>query len=144
MKYIFTFPLLIFIVFTSYAQNQAETKEAKGPSFLPKNEADDYIVLEVSRQSNAINLQWKSKENTKGKTFHLLKGTINDERQIRWEILAAFEATKRKQKFEYVDKNPNLGEVYYRLRISEDREKVQYTRYYLISNGKKGRISDPL
>ena len=109
-------------------QTQAET-----PKFLPKNTAHQYVDFEYKKTHEAVELKWQLNKSFESKTIHLLKGVMNDHYQIRWQIIEEYGPLEGKQKkISYTDEEVQSNTTYYRLRISEDGDMVEYTDFYQI------------
>lgn len=116
-------------------QRANSKKEVAAPKFLPKNTMDAFVDFNYKISGSAVDLKWQFNKNMDKKTVHLLKGVMNEDHQIKWEIVEEYGPLSiDKIKFKYKDKATNDNQTtYYRLRISEDGDRVEYTGYYKIS-----------
>lgn len=127
--FFFVFISLVFIVHSGVSQQYAQKKSniVDGPKYLPKNEAEGFLEFEVKQLGKKVELKWTSDENLAEKKIHILKGKIDKNKQISWEILAALETERgQKRKFTYIDALEKQ-KVYYRLMVSDVYEVIQYT-----------------
>lgn len=111
----------------SFSRNTGES-----PKFVPKYAADKYMKVKVKQNKQGVLLKWQFTEEFDNKTVHILKGVVGENEQIQWKIIEQYELLNTGQKFDYLDENSSFEKAYYRLRISEDGDQVEYTSYYLI------------
>ena len=140
---------LIFIPFISNAQlaylnngteNESKSaapkakKEVAAPKFLPKNTADAFVDFDYKKSKGSIDLKWKFNKSFDNKTVHFISlGCPNDEHFIKWEIVKEFGPLQEDElKFKFKDKKVPDSPTYYRLRVSEDGDMVEYTNFYSI------------
>ncbi|MGK7397022.1 MAG: hypothetical protein ACNS62_20770 [Candidatus Cyclobacteriaceae bacterium M3_2C_046] len=123
--------LSVMALFINQVPAHTMTRGGDQPAFVPEYKADDYLKVDLKQKDGEIYLVWKSKVDCSEKTFHVLKGVINQDQEITWQIIKQFEPQHASNKFECID--PVLGEqAYYRIRVSEDGDQIEYTRYYLV------------
>lgn len=109
-------------------------KEVAAPRFLPKNSMDTFVDFNFKTSAATVDLKWRFSKSMQNKTVHLLKGVMNENHQIKWEIVEEYGPLSDEDiKFKYKDKSIDNQTTYYRLRISEDGDSVEYTGYYKIS-----------
>jgi len=109
-------------------------KEVAAPKFLPKNTANAFVDFDYKKSANAIDLKWKFNKSFTNKTVHLLRGVMNEDNFIKWEIVKAFGPLNDNDiKFKYKDKKVVDKTTYYRLRVSEDGDMIEYTNFYKIN-----------
>ncbi len=114
-------------------KNAKTQQEVAAPQFLPKNSMDSFVKFDYKKLSSAVDLRWQFNKSMNNKTVHLLKGVMQSNHQIKWEIIKEYgPLTDEKIKFKFKDKTENDLPTYYRLRISEDGDMVEYTGFYKI------------
>jgi hypothetical protein len=143
MKIYFGIFLLFISFFPALAQNPELDGMGKAPKFIPKNQADGYVLLEIKKDKNQVLLRWEVEKEGRGYTYHLLKGIRTENQSIRWEVLGEFLDPEAKTKvYTFIDGNPQLGEILYRLRVTDENYQVFYSRFYFLNESLKGKVQE--
>jgi hypothetical protein len=109
-------------------------KEVAAPKFLPKNTATAFVDFDYKKSANNVDIKWKFNKSFTNKTVHLLRGVMNEDNFIKWEIIKAFGPLANNDlQFRYKDKKVVDQTTYYRIRVSEDGDNVEYTNFYRIN-----------
>jgi len=100
--------------------------------YLDENQAEEYIDFEARHNRGRVQIKWTSTGEKTNNTFHILRGDVVDNGNIKWDIIATIDnAEKSKKKFSYVDGN-GASNIYYRLMVVDEAEDIQYTSIFKV------------
>ena len=115
------------------SRNNSNSSDSNTPRFLPEYKADDYLKVQIRNKGEGVLIKWKAEKNCSKKIFHLLKGIVKENNEISWKIIKKIDP-ENENKFEYLDQDMSFKKAYYRIRVSQDEDNVEYTNYYLFDN----------
>ena len=125
--------VMIFIFMDVSGQASQNIPNNDVPKYLPEYKADKYLQVNLKEQKEGVLVKWKSEQDCNHKTFHVLKGIIDEKQEISWTILTRIDGKSDKH-YQFLDRNRSFQKAYYRIRVSEDEDNIEYTNYFLFSN----------
>lgn len=117
-----------------------------GPDLLAQRfRLEEYSNQEIDLQFDAVKVEnsikfvWSTGSQIDIKAYELRKGYENG-LLVDWETIATINAKEAKNTYQFIDQNPLLGEMHYRLKLlAADGSSFEYSPIFKIQQNEMGR-----